>query len=245
MTWSRAAHVAWLGILVALAVSCQPRSDVDRAVRARGRLGAVVIEAEARVHKGFPGQWRWRRTFSGGRYAWTVFTTGEPLHHLFDGAVVRAFVGSAPTAEDASPEAPLRSQARFVAVMLLDALTAAGVLVEAVAPESLPTGMRAGATVAFPGEPERYTVLFDDELRPVRVEGPIDLSPVGRGRLSARQAEFRPVAGRLLPHHVAYELDGVALADERVLALCVHDGPLPAEAFAHPSRLPDCGADPH
>lgn len=242
MTGPLRARLALAGIVVAFAVACRSRPLVERVVIERGGpVGTVVIEAVGRVQQGFPGEWRWRRTFSRpDRYAWTIFTTGEPIHHLLAGTIVRAFVGTAPTAEDASPDAALRSQARFVAVMLLDVLSAPGMRVEGIAPNELPAGLRAGVTVRFPGRDERYTVLFDDRLRPVQVEGPVDLEPVGRGRLVARQDDFRPVAGRLLPYHVVYELDGKALADERALAVCVRDEPLPVEAFAHPAGLPDC-----
>jgi hypothetical protein len=228
--------------VVVAATACAPHPLVERAVRARGGpVGSVVIEAEARVSRAFPGTWRWRRTFaSPDRYAWTIFTTGEPLHHLFDGAVVRAFVGGALTAEDPSLTAPLRSQARFVAVMLLDALSAAAMRVEPIESSALPAGMRAGLTVSYPGSDERYTVLLDARLLPVRVEGPIDLSPVGRGRLVARQDDFRPVAGRLLAHHVVWELDGTPLADERVRVACASAETLPSAAFTAPVGLPGC-----
>jgi hypothetical protein len=209
--------------VLALAAGCTPLPLVERAIQARGGpLGTVVLEAEAQVRRGYPGPWRWRRIFAAPeRYAWTIVTTGEPLHHLFDGTVVRAFVGGALAAVDASPTAPLRSQARFVAVTLLDVLRLPGMQVAALPPQALPAGVAAGLTVAFPAGGERYTVLLDDRLLPIRVEGPIDLSPMGRGRLVARQDDFRPVAGVLLPHHVVWELDGRELADERARALCV------------------------
>jgi hypothetical protein len=232
--------------VVALAVGCVPRPLVERAIRARGGpVGTVVLDAEAEVRRGYPGTWRWRRVFATpDRYAWTIVTTGEPLHHLFDGTVVRAFIGGALTAVDASPTAPLRSQARFVAVSLLDVLHLPGIQVMPMALSDLPAGATGGLTVAFPAGGERYTVLLDDRLLPIRVEGPIDFSPMGRGRLVARQDDFRPVAGVLLPHHVVWELDGQELADERAQALCVRVEPLPVDAFADPSRLPDCPAPP-
>jgi hypothetical protein len=227
---------------LALAAGCATGSLVERAIRARGGpVGAVVLDAEADVRQGYPGRWRWRRVFAAPeRYAWTITTSGEPLHYLFDGTVVRAFVGGALTATDASPVAPLRSQARFVAVTLLDALRRPGVRVAALPADALPSGVSAGLAVTFPEDGERYTVLFDAGLRPVRIEGPIDLSPVGRGRLVARQDDFREVGRRLLPHHVVWELDGVELADEWARGLCVGVEPLPAEAFSAPGRLPDC-----
>lgn len=230
--------------VLAVAGACAPRPPLARAVRAPGGpVGTVVVEAEARVHREFPGTWRWRRAFaSPGRYGWSVVTTGEPLHYLFDGAVVRAFVGGALTAEDASPAAPLRSQARFVAVALLDVLAAPGVRVERLAPDALPAGVADGLTVVHPDGGERYTVLLDARGLPVRVAGPIDLAPVGRGRLVAHQDDFRPVAGRLLPHRVVYELDGAPLAEERMRAVCAWDAAAPAGAFAHPARLPACDA---
>jgi hypothetical protein len=101
--------------------------------------------------------------------------------------------------------------------------------------------------VTFPNGDDSYVVLFDDRLRPIQVEGPVDLTPIGRGRLVARQDDFRPVDGRWLPHHVVYTLDGDVLADERVVAACVGAERLLDETFRHPARLPPCGRpdDPH
>ena len=229
-------------VAVALAGGCAPLSLADRAMRARGGpVGAVIVVADAEVRRGYPGTWQWRRVFAPpDRYAWTIATTGEPLHYTFDGGVVRAFVGGTLSSVDASPAAPLRSQARFIAVALLDALGMPGVRVVPMAAQVLPPGVEAGLTLVFPGEEDRYTIFLDDRLRPVRVEGPVDLSPVGRGTLVARQDDFHSVAGVTLPHHVVWELDGTELADERACAVCVRAEPLPAGAFADPSGLPDC-----
>jgi hypothetical protein len=175
------------------------------------------------------------------RYAWTVYTTGDPLHHLLDGTTVRAFVGGTPTAEDKSPAAPLRSQARFVAVMLLQALRDPGARVVPLAAAALPADTVEGFTVELPDAPEPYTVLLDARARPVRVEGPIDLSPVGRGRMVAHQDDFRPVGGRLLAHRVRWELDGAELAVEWAVAVCVLPDLLPTAAFETPATLPACG----
>jgi hypothetical protein len=238
-------RLAMATVVLALATStCRPRALVEQAVRARGgSIRWASMEVEARVHRGFPGTWRSYRTFSSpDRYAWTIVTTGEPLHYLFDGGAVRAFVGDVLTGEDPSADAPLRSQARFVALMLLADVSAAGARVEGVAASALPPGVRAGITVTFPdGDP--YVVLFDERLLPVQVEGSVDLAPVGRGRLVARQSDFRPVAGRWLPHHVVYGLDGVLLADERVVAACAGGESLPDETFRRPTSLPACRPD--
>jgi len=230
--------------IVVLVAGCVPRSLIERAIRARGGpVGTVVFDAEADVRRGYPGTWRWQRVFATpDRYAWTIVTTGQPLQNLFDGTVVRAFVGGALTAIDRSEAAPLRSQARFVAVTLLDVLRLPGMQVTAMAPSDLPAGATAGFAVAFPGGGERYTVLLDDRLLPFRVEGPIDLSPLGRGRLVAHQNDFRRVGSLLLPHRVVWELDGEELADERALFLCVRLEPLPVDTFTDPRDLPDCPA---
>lgn len=235
---------ALIATIVAL-TACAPRALLDRAVRARGgSIGTVVVDAEATVRRAYPGTWRWRRVLAApDRYAWTIQTTGEPLHTLFDGGVVRSFVGGAFTGEDASDAAPLRSQARFLAVAELDVLRSPGVQVVEIGRDALPAGVTAGITATFAHDGERFAVFFDARGLVVRVEGPADLSPIGRGTVVARRDDFRRVGRWWLPHHVVWELDGAELADERARAVCATDGTLAASAFEEPDRLPSCPAD--
>lgn len=222
--------------------ACAPRPLLDRAVRARGGpIGVIVVDAEAEVRRAYVGTWRWRRVLAAPeRYAWIITTTNEPIGNLFDGEVVRSFVGGALATTDASPTAPLRSQARFVAVSQLDVLRLPGVQVTPIARDALPAGVADGLVAIFPASGERYTVLFDERLLPVRVEGPVDLSPIGRGTLVARQDDFRAVDRWLVPHHVVWTLDGSDLADERARAVCITAEAPAAASFEQPDRVPSC-----
>src|SRR5262245_24062168 len=87
----RARPLLLLATLAAAALGCAPRPLLERAIRARGGpLGSLVRQVDAEVYAAFPGTWQWRTAFMlPDRYAWTVFTTGEPMHYLFDGQVVR------------------------------------------------------------------------------------------------------------------------------------------------------------
>jgi hypothetical protein len=225
--------------------ACAPRPLLDRAVHARGgSIGTVVVDAEATVRRAYPGAWRWRRVIAApDHYAWTIQTTGEPLHTLFDGAVVRSFVGGEFTRADASDAVALRSQARFLAVAELDVLRLPGVQVAEIARDAVPAGVTAGLMATFAQSNERYAVFFDERGLVVRVEGPADLSPIGRGTLVARRDDFRRVGRWSLPHHVVWELDGAELADERARGVCATENALAASAFEQPDRLPICPVD--
>ena len=92
----------------------------------------------------------------------------------------------------------------------------------------------------WPTGGDRYSILFDERLLAVRVEGPVDLSPIGRGSLVARADDFRRVGRWWLPHRVVWELDGTEFADERARSLCVKEDALPAASFEEPERLSGC-----
>jgi hypothetical protein len=225
-----------LAALAAVAAACAPRPPLlDRAIAARGGpLPALVREVDAEVERGFPGTWRWRTVqATPDRWAWSLTTADQPNHYLFDGRVVRAFVGDALVSEDATPTAPLRVQARFMAVVGLDALRLPGVVVTPVDSATL--------AVVFPDRGDRYTVAFDAAALVVRVEGPGDFSPFATGRLVATFDDVRAVAGYRLAHRVRYALDGEPLAVERVRRACPLPGGLPDSAFAAPRALPACG----
>jgi hypothetical protein len=226
-------------VVLALVAGCVPRSAVERAIAARGGpLPGLVRDSTVEVVKAFPGTWHWR-TVTGlpERYAWSIETRDVPYHYLFDGAVVRAFVGHGLVSEDASAAASLRTHARFVAVANLDVLRLPGVRVTAAG-----TVDRAGTTLTavFDDRGDRYEIGIGDDGLVRRVTGPIDLSPVGRGQLVAVYDDFAGIGGRRLARHIHYELDGAVVADERVERACVLADDPPASAFASPASLPSC-----
>ncbi|HXJ36216.1 MAG TPA: hypothetical protein VMS22_19460 [Candidatus Eisenbacteria bacterium] len=229
-------------VLVALAACAHRPSLLARAIEARGGpLPAVVRVVDVDVERGFPGAWRWQTIFSiPDRYAWSLTTADQPDHYLFDGRVVRAFIGDALVSEDGSPTAPLRSQARFAAVANLDILLLPGVQVADIASPMLQPGTAAGIAVVFPDTGDRYAVYFDAAALAVRVEGPADFSPFAKGILVATYDDFRTVQSFRLPHRTRYELEGHSLATEQAVRICPLSEVIPASAFSAPTTLPDC-----
>jgi hypothetical protein len=231
-------------LTTALATSgCVRRPLVERAIRARGGpLVSLVREVEADVYQGFAGKWRWRTVFlAPDRYAWTIFTTGEPQHHLFDGARARSFIGPREVTLDASPAAPLRSHARFTAVVNLDALLLPGVYVAPIGLPDLPAGIATGLAVTLAEDGTSYRLGFDEATRLVWVAGPVSLPPLGEGELEARLSDFRRVHGLLLPFRIAYSFRGQRLADEQALAVFPNRPEVTEIMFRAPATLPGCG----
>jgi hypothetical protein len=169
-------------VLLALLTGCASRSLVTRAIRARGgSVESFVRESEARVHVGFPGDWSWRTAFLfPDRYAWRIFTAGEPDDYLFDGTVARAFVAGRQVAEEAGVTSALRTHARFVAVTNLDALLLPGVQVAPLPGAELPPGAVEGIAVVLADDGSQYRLAFDARTLLVQAEGPLALPPVGR-----------------------------------------------------------------
>jgi len=238
--------VATLAVaLGALTVGCAPRSPIVRAIRARGGpLGGVVREAEARVFPEFAaGAWRWRTGFlPPDRYAWTIFTSREPNHFLYDGTVVRAFVGARQVAAGADLGAPLLVYARFTAVVNLDVLLLPGARVEALPTDALPPGVEAGLAVTLAADGAHYRLGFDRGGLLVWTAVALELWPLGHGDLVARFSDFRRTGGLLLPFRTVYSFADAPLADERTVAACANlPGILPA-AFLAPDMLPECPA---
>jgi hypothetical protein len=175
------------------------------------------------------------------RYAWSIVTSEEPDHYLFDGQSVRSFVGGREVAADPTPEAPLRSHARFTAVVNLDALLLPGVRVQSVAPEGLAPGVTTALAVVLPEAPAvAYRLGFDADLRLVWAAGPVDLAPYGIRELVARFDDFRRVRGLLLPFHTTYAFGDAPLADETARAVCPNDAAADAATFRTPDDLPEC-----
>lgn len=219
---------------------CTPRSLVERAIRARGGpLHGLVRQVEADVQVGFPGHWEWETAFLlPDRYAWTIYTAGEPDHYLYDGHVVRTFVGAGPVTKDASEAAALRTHARFTAVVLLDALRLPGVSVQqepAPGPEA-----PAVARVTLADDGSQYRLAFDAGGLLVAATGPLDLSPFGRGEVEAYFGDFQRVGGLLLPFRTDYVFRGASLVSERVVAACPDPPALDEQSFRVPSAVPGC-----
>jgi hypothetical protein len=225
-----------------LAAGCAPRPLLARAIRARGGpLHGLVEEIEAQVYVGTPGTWQWQRAFLlPDRYAWVIATATEPDAYLFDGSVVRSYIGTRAVSLDRDPAAPLRSHARWTAVVNLDALALPGVAVAPLAANELPTGAREGLAVVWADDGARYRLGFDEHALLVAASGPLDLSPVTSGDVTARFADFRRAHGLLLPFRRTYARAETPLAEERVRAACPDPPDLGPEAFVVPGRLPRC-----
>ncbi len=218
-----------------------PRPLLDRAIHARGgQLHGIVIRAEAQVHTGAPGRWQWTRAFlTPDRYAWKIVTAAEPHYHLYDCTAARSFIGSAEVSSDASPNAPLRSHARWMAVTNLDGLHAHGVALAPLPASELPAGATEGL-VATLADGTCYRLAFDARTLLVWAQGPLDFSPVGKGDAVVRFGDHRRTGGLLLPFITSYALGDGPLADERALAICVDPAHLTPESFTDPAQLPDC-----
>jgi len=218
------------------------RTLLDQAIQARGGpLPGLVRSSEAQVQVGFPGTWKWRTVIvAPDRYAWSVETTGEPTQYLFDGRVARAFVGSALTAEDASPTSAIRSHARFMGVMLLDGLRAPGVQVRELDAAELPPGSAVGLEARFPDTGDRYVVGLDASYLVRSVEGPVLLPPFEQQQVRALLDDQRRQGRYTISYHTHWLADGKPLADERTLDACVLRRTPPASAFERPDALPRC-----
>jgi len=196
---------------------------------------------EAEVAQGFPGTWRWRTVYRvPDRYAWTIETTREPDHYLFDGRLVRAFVGTHPVAVDESPTAALRSHARFMAVLGLDALRAPDVTVVPLPPDALPTRAMSGVEVRF-ADGGRYRLGFDHRGLVTVASGPLAVPPFGGGEVTVELDDFRRTGRWRLPYRARWSVDGTLLATERVLAACPDPPGLEQLDFTTPVGLPVCG----
>jgi hypothetical protein len=228
--------LAFLGLVAALLGGCLQRNPIDAAVARRGGACAAVARASTvELRVGYPGTWSARMTVAGAdRYGWVYDTTGAPYGYLFDGQVVRSFVGAGLVAEDPSPLAPLRSHARYSAVMFLDALRTAGVEIrtDPASPATLHVGFGDGET--------SFELLFDAAGLLTRVDGPLEFPGVPVARVTAELSDYRLVQGRWLPHRIRYNAAGRELADERVGTYCVQDQPVPAAAFRDVATLPSC-----
>ncbi len=239
--WRAATPVACLALLAALIEGCAPRPLVERAIRARGGpLVGMVSRIDAQVYVGAPGAWQWTRAFlAPDRYAWVIVTAADPHSHLFDGTTARSFIGTSPVSADAGPRAPLRSHARWTAVVDLDALRAPDVTLRPLPATELPAGAREGLHVTLP-DGAAYRLAFDAHALLVWAQGPLDFSPLGSGDATVRFGDFRRTGGLLVPWKTSYALGATPLADETAVAVCVDPPDLGLDAFVAPGRLPAC-----
>jgi hypothetical protein len=177
-----------------------------------------VREAEASVHYGFPGTWRWEMAFHvPERYRWTLYTRGEPQHYVFDGTTVRAYVGTALVSSDPDRAAAFRTHARWVAVISLDILgDGARVSWAELPPGWGPAGSRRGIRARFADDGSVYELWFDAGGRLVAAEGPIDFAGLGSGSLRATFTDFRTAGRYVLPFASSYTFNAEPFFDERV-----------------------------
>jgi len=238
------ASVALALLIMGLVVAgCAPRPLLERAARARGgALWSFVRASDVDVQEGFPGAWQWRTAFlAPDRYAWSIVTTTGVDHYLFDGHVVRGFVSGREVAADAAQAAPLRIQARFIAVTSLVPLDARATATPLPTSE-LPPGVATGVSVVLNDDGSRYRLGFDDRDLLVWATGPFDVPQIGVGELTARYDDYRRVGGMLLPFRIRYELGERPLAVEHVTRACPNDPALTPASFESPERLPACNA---
>src|SRR5579883_1076887 len=128
-----------------------------------------------------------------------------------------------------------RSQSRSAASLALP-----GVAVAPLAPSDLPAGAREGLAVVFADDSARYRLAFDERTLLVAAAGPLDLSPITSGEVTARFADFRRAGTLILPFETTYARADAPLAEERVRAACPDPPGLGPEAFVAPDRLPRC-----
>lgn len=198
---------------------------------------SVVRQVRTEVRAGYPGTWRFRMALlAPDKYAWTIYTSAQPDHYVFDGAAARTFVNGQEIAAVDGATAPFRSQARFMALAMLDPRQVPGAEIAPL--DDVPAGASAGLQATF-ADGARYRLGLDGG-RVVTVVGPLDLTPFASGEVTARFDDFRPVGGRMLPHTVHYEAEGAPLADETLLAACVDDPRFTLAAFQRPDLIPEC-----
>lgn len=203
-------------------------------------MAGFVTNVEDTVHAGVPGTWQCTRAFLvPDRFAWKIVTAGDPIYHLFDGTTVRCFIGTAEVSSDTSTCAPLRTHARWTAVIGLDALRAPGVTVTQLPVADLPAGVREGLLATFP-DGTAYRLGFDDRTLLVWAQGALDFSPFGKGEVTARFADHRRTGTLLLAFSTSYILGTTPLADEKIVAACVDPPDLTPASFTDPTSLPAC-----
>lgn len=244
--WRRIGRVAAIaGLLAGFAIaSCGTVSPlasgehcapiIDRAIAARGgAIHNLRRTVEMQVYFGFPGTWRFDYVFRVPHfYRWTVYTSEQPNHYLWDGKTMRAAVGSVVVGTDPSRNAPLRTHARWHAVTYLDSLCSGQLPVQF---QSLPDNRigEESLLVRLRDDGSEYRLTFDRQARLRRASGPIDIPPFGAARLTQHYYDFRPAGGFWIAHGTRYEIDGTVLSEEQTLAFVANDPAIAADLFRH------------
>lgn len=227
-----------LALLLALASCTRPLAE--RAIEARGGpLTSLARYAEADVHQGFPGTWRWRVDYhTPDLLRWTLETYGEEQTFAWDGAEVRYFLGSALLPPDSADVGDFRTVVRWTAVTMLGALEQDDrVEVAEIPAAELPPGVSAGLRVRYRDDGATYELHFDGDTLLVGARGPVAIPTIGAGELEARFSDFRRAGDYLLPYVGSYTLAGRPLFDERVLRYVPDDPALDAASFRRPPPL--------
>ena len=230
------------GLLLAVAATGCAGSMVERAIAARGGpLTTLSRDAEADVHAGFPGRWRWRFDYAApDRLRWTIETYGEQQSVAFDGTEVRFFLGSARIAAAPPALGDFQSVVRWTSVTTLDALAEnEQTTIRELARDELPAGAAAAIEVTFRADGARYLLIFDEADMLIAAEGPIVLPTIASGRMRAAYSRFETTDGYVLPRACSYTLDGQPFFDETVLRWTPNDPRLtPASFRGPPPRTP-------
>jgi hypothetical protein len=231
---ARALHLA-AACIVLVACSACSNALIDRAIRARGgEMQSLERQVDATVYKEFPGEWTWEMAYrEPDLFRWTLQVAGEDQSYVYDGSKVTLYLGSAALPVDPAAEMSFRSQARFIAVTMLDdvAHEREARITETPATE-VPKDAARGLRVRFPADGTVYDLFFDASDLLVAASGPVSMPPVGGGTLRAEYSDFRPVAGYTLPFRVRYTLNGEPLAEERVKQLVPNSPDLTTASFA-------------
>lgn len=224
-------------LLAATLGSACTRPLLERAITARGgALTSLSRDAEADVHAGFPGRWRWRLEYAvPDRLRWTIETYGEEQSVSFDGSTVRYFLGSAPIPAAPAALGDFRTVVRWTAVTTLDALRDdPQVEVRELPRAGLPAGTASALEVTYRADGARYLLWFDAADLLVAAEGPIALPTIASGRMRATYTQFATTGGYVLPARGTYTLDDRPFFDERVLRWTPNDARLVPASFQRP-----------
>src|SRR5690242_3033831 len=152
---------------------------------------------------------------------------------------MRDFIGDAPVAVERNRASSLASQARFAAVVNLDALRLPGAAVVPLAPADLPPEIATGLAVVL-ADGSRFRLGLDERRLVVWARGPLDLSPLGEADVDVRFTDFRPADGLRLPFRAVYAAAGGPFLEERTVAACPNDPRVTPDVFRSPALLPDC-----
>jgi len=185
-----------------------------------GALESFQRESDLRVHYGFPGTWRWRIAYrKPRRFALTLITDHGDQEYVSDGDTVRGYADGALLVSEPLESSALASLVRWTAVTTLTGLDDGRLRVAEREPVDETAGGESGKSLALRwASAEASFVLTIGPDGSVRTAaGPIEIPPIGSGRLRAEFSDYRRVRGYLLPFRIAYFLNDQPLLDETVL----------------------------